>query len=114
MIYMASPFSSEYPVIQDYRFTIACRAAGRLLGKGHFIYSPIAHTYAIAKECSLPMVLDFWHAFDRHTISVCKELWVLTIDGWRESKGVTAEIAIAHEFGIPVKYIDEQGNEVQV
>jgi len=30
------------------------------------------------------------------------------IDGWRESKGVNAEIELAKKYDIPVVYINEQ------
>jgi len=33
---------------------------------------------------------------------------VLTLEGWRESKGVAAEIEIAKQLGIPVEYSTEQ------
>jgi hypothetical protein len=36
----------------------------------------------------------------------CDELAVLKLPGWRESTGVTAEIAIAREFGLPVRFIE--------
>jgi hypothetical protein len=28
------------------------------------------------------------------------------LDGWKDSKGVTEEIKIAKEWGIPVRYLD--------
>ncbi|MBX3452499.1 MAG: DUF1937 family protein [Planctomycetaceae bacterium] len=35
----------------------------------------------------------------------CDEVVVLTLDGWRESAGVQAEIRIAGELGKPVRYL---------
>lgn len=37
-------------------------------------------------------------------ISKCDELWVLKIDGWEQSKGVSAEIEYAESLNIPIKY----------
>jgi hypothetical protein len=35
-----------------------------------------------------------------------KEVWILKMDGWKESKGIEAEIALAEKLGLPVKYIE--------
>lgn len=37
------------------------------------------------------------------------ELWVLMLDGWKDSKGVAAEVTRAVEIGIPVKYMAKRG-----
>ena len=33
------------------------------------------------------------------------ELWVLCLDGWKDSVGVRKEIRVAESLGLPVKYI---------
>ena len=101
VIYLASPYSSDDPRKRHERFRLACLVAGKLMLDGHHIFSPIAHTHPIAKFCDLPKGYDFWEKYDRDILAKCGAVFVLAIDGWRESKGVTAELAIARELGLP-------------
>lgn len=109
LTYLAVPYSHPDPEIRAARFVAANRAAGMLMAKGHLVFSPISHTHPIAEECDLPKGWEFWQEFDRAYIAASKMLVVLCIDGWRESVGVSAEISIATEMGIPVEYIAPDG-----
>ena len=57
-------------------------------------------------ECGLPREFDFWHKYDEWFISRCDKVVVVKMWGWEQSKGVQAEIEIAHKLGIPVEYIE--------
>ena len=103
MIYLASPYSHPDPKVREARWREACRTAAFLMKGGQFVFSPIAHTHPIA-EFGLPGGWEFWERFDREMLSACDELQVLMLDGWRESKGVSAEIRIAQELGLAVSY----------
>jgi len=46
--------------------------------------------------------------FDRAFLEMCSEVWVLTLDGWRESEGVQAEMAMARELGKPVVVVEPE------
>lgn len=105
MIYLASPHSHADPAIRHSRYEAAVKAAARLFGQGKFVYSPIAHTHPIAIAGDVPPDFDHWRAYDRHILTLCDRLTVLTLDGWRESKGVQAELGIAAELRLPVEYM---------
>lgn len=105
MIYLASPYSHSNPATRERRFRIVCREAARMMRHGQQVFSPIAHTHPIA-QFDLPKGWEFWEEFDRWYISRCDEVVVLMLRGWRESKGVQAEIKIAEELGKPVSYIE--------
>lgn len=105
IIYLASPYTHPDPEVKEERVRQICAIAGRLMRQGLHVFSPISHTHAIAKCADLPGTYEFWEEYDRKFLSVCGELWVATIDGWEESKGVQAEIAIARQLNIPVRYI---------
>jgi hypothetical protein len=105
LVYLASPYSHPDPAVRQQRFETVCFVAANLMREGHHIYSPIAHTHPIALKGDLPLGFDYWEAYDRKMLASCTDLWVVMMDGWRESKGVKAEIAIAAELGLPVKYI---------
>jgi len=105
MIYMASPYSHPDPAVRQWRFDAACRAAARMMRSGMFIFAPIVHSHPLTLY-GLPGDWGFWQRYDRAHLERCSEFMVLAIDGWRESKGVQAEMAIARELGVPVRIID--------
>jgi len=76
-----------------------------MLAKGLMVYSPIVHSTPIA-ACGLDdMDHDFWMHVDRPYLEWCHMVMVLTLDGWRDSRGVNAEIAVARSMGKPVSFI---------
>lgn len=105
MIYLASPYTHPDPAIREARFRAAYRQAAEMFRCGIPVFSPIAYSHAIAAH-DLPLEWDFWERFDRAFLEVCAEVWVLTLDGWRESRGVQAEIELAHELGKPVVLVE--------
>lgn len=105
--YLACPYSHAEADVRHRRFELVNKVAGMLTERGHVVFSPISHSHPIALAHELPTHWEFWESIDRAYLSVCREVFVLTIDGWRESRGVTAEIAIATEFGLPIVFIDE-------
>ena len=113
MIYVASPYSHpDWHERQD-RFRKVCQVCARLIRKGLTPFSPIAHTHPIAVYGDLNKVdWESWKRFDLEMIRHCGALYVLTISGWKESTGVQAEMIEAKRLGIPIKFIDEDGNEI--
>jgi hypothetical protein len=102
--YVAAPYSHPDPAIHELRFRQINAYCAAQMAAGVILYSPISHCHPIALEHALPTDWAFWERFDRAMIGCCRRLTVLTLDGWRESTGVTAEIKIALEMGIPVEY----------
>ena len=105
VVYLACPYSHPDPAVRESRFQAVNRAAGQLMAAGTFVFSPISHTHPIAEAHDLPGNWAFWGAYDRAMISRCSRLLVLQLDGWEESVGVQAEIAIAREVGLPVEFV---------
>jgi hypothetical protein len=107
MTYLASPYSHPDPAIRDARFQAACRAAATLMRAGHHVFSPIAHSHPIAAY-GLPTEWAFWEAQMRYHLETSAQVVVLTLDGWRESVGIAAEVRIASELGEPVRYLSPE------
>lgn len=107
LIYVASPYTSPDKAMQEYRFVAVAIAAGWLMNKYQELsfFSPITHTHPIASHCTLPGHWQFWAAYDQCVLSRCDEIWILCLDGWRKSTGVTAELKIARDAGLPVRYV---------
>jgi hypothetical protein len=49
----------------------------------------------------MPVTFDFWSKVDYKFLDASERLVVLAMDGWKESKGVQAEIAYADKIGLP-------------
>jgi len=107
MIYLASPYSHPDPAIREARFQAACRQAAEMLRCGIPAWSPIAYSHALTMH-GLPLDWKFWERFDRLFLEMCSEVWVLTLDGWQQSKGIQAEIEIARELGKPVVFVEPE------
>lgn len=105
LIYLASPYSHEDKAVEAARFESVCKVAAALMREGQMVFSPIAHTHPIALAGDLPRGFDYYAAYDELMISRCDELYVLMLDGWRESVGVTAEVEIARRLGKRVRYV---------
>ena len=103
--YLASPYSDPNKKIEEQRYQAVCQQAALLMRNGILVFSPIAHCHGIAKHGGLPGSFDFWQDYDTVMISKCDELWILTLPGWIESKGITSEIEIAELMNKPVRGI---------
>lgn len=104
--YLASPYTHESSRVRQNRYEAVCRVAGRLMRDGHLIFSPIAHSHAIAEMCELPGHWEFWQEHDRAMLSACEKLIVLKLPGWDISVGVAAEIELALSMGLPVEFME--------
>jgi hypothetical protein len=105
LIYLAAPYTHKDRAVMVERFEKINVVAARLMATGLYVFSPISHTHPIADAGELPRGWEFWNGYDRVMLSRCNNIHVLTLDGWKESTGVNAEIQIAREFGMPVYYI---------
>ncbi len=110
LIYLASPYSHPSKAIREMRFRTVSNVASRLTIKGYFIISPISMNHPWSIYCDPEETIgtswDYWQKYDTRLIEACDELWVCMMDGWTESKGVTAELQIAEEQKLVIKYVD--------
>ena len=103
MIYVASPYSHPDRAVRTSRYDAARRHTARLACEGRLVYSPIVHSHPLA-ELGLPGDWKFWAKHSRHMLAACREVIVLALPGWQESRGIAAELAIAAELGLPVRF----------
>lgn len=107
-IYLASPYSHKYEEMQDARALIVNKVAAALHDAGALLYGPITSTHHLAKDNNLNSSWEYWKELDESFIYYwATELWVLCMDGWKESVGVTAEVKAAKEAGIKIRYIKD-------
>lgn len=103
-MYVCSPYSHSDPRVREQRYEAACQATATLLLAGVTAFSPVVHSHPLTRH-GLPGDWEFWQGHDRVHLEACKGVAVLMLDGWRESKGVQAEIAMARRMGKPVIFI---------
>lgn len=106
LVYLAVPYSHPEPAVREARFAAVNKVAADLMRQGLHVFSPISHTHPIAMAGELPLGWDFWEAFDRAYLSHCHKIIVLKLEGWDQSKGVTAELKIAKELGLEIEYLE--------
>ena len=106
-IYLASPYSHPEDHVRLERYNAACRKAASLMQAGHVVFSPIAHSHAVAAHLppDLLMSHEFWMQQDIPLLRYADKLMVLLIDGWQDSRGVTAEIDYAVSIRKLIEYV---------
>jgi hypothetical protein len=104
LTYLATPFFHENTIIMERRFGVINQVAAELIKQREYVFSPISHSYPIAKLGGLPTDWDYWQHFCILTLKFCTKLTVVMQDGWRQSKGVTEELKIAQTMNMPITY----------
>ena len=102
MIYLAIPYSG----MEELSFKISCMVTAFLMKTGKTVYSPVVNGHILATKYDLPADREFWLKHDLDILCRCDELYVVTLDGWDKSFGVSAEIEEALSMGMPVSFID--------
>ena len=105
MIYLASPYSHPAKEIEHNRYVAVRDVAARALKAGYPLYSPIVHCHDLAKTHELPGDALFWKNYNTAFIRIASAVWILTLEGWTESKGVKYERDLAHTLNIPCTLI---------
>ena len=107
-IYLASPYTHPDEARQRARYREVVRACAALVTLGKTVYSPIAHFHPIAELHDLPRDFAFWQRINRDMLSRADALYVLRLPGWKNSKGVKAEIALAEELLLPIIHVEPE------
>jgi Domain of unknown function (DUF1937) len=110
-IYLASPYTAAQDETMEDRFCEAERCLAWLLDRKHWTYSPIVHCHALAKRFILPRDYAFWREYNYCMMTKANSLYVLTIDGWEESRGVQQEIAFAETLNLHTSFILPQSDD---
>ncbi len=102
--YLASPYSS-YPFGRDQACTDVCAVAAALFAKNILVYSPIAHTHALAAAHKLPGDAAFWKDFNEALMAPAIGCIVPQMPTWYKSVGVHEEIDFFSARGKPIIYL---------
>lgn len=112
LIYLASPYSHKYKKVMKEREKEVNRIAAELTYKyGYAMFLPI--TQSAPLERIIPALggsFEKWKNIDLEMIKRSDELWVVMLDGWKDSVGVTEEIIYAKSLNKPIYYIHPKDN----
>jgi hypothetical protein len=104
IVYLASPYSNPSKKIREERFEQISQIAADLNAEGVIAFSPITYGHTLLEFRDLPTDWNFWKTFCLSFLEHADELWVYQMEGWKDSRGIQAEIEFAEQHGIPVIY----------
>jgi hypothetical protein len=101
LIYLAGPYShTEEEVMKERRDGFMKALAFFANSTENLcLYSPIVHWSAVAFEYDLRHDANFWHQQNFHMIKLSTAMWILPMDGWRKSYGLSQEMEYAESIG---------------
>lgn len=111
MIYLASPYSDPDPEVVELRYRLVRDLAMRLLLREEtFVFSPIMYCHRAAMEIpDTPTDALAWIKMNTYFQRQSTELWLLTLEGWKESKGVEEELKFAKLIRQNIRYVTASG-----
>jgi hypothetical protein len=81
-----------------------------LIRAGHIVYCPVVQFHPLVKH-SLFTDWQFWERIVEQHLSRCDEMVVLMLDGWESSTGVEAELKIARDMGLAIRFAALEAEE---
>ena len=104
--YLACPYAHTDLSVMYARFKAASKVAAQMMAAGVVIFSPLTQNHTLAAFEDFPRDWEFWKRVDFPFLRMSKVLHVLTLEGWKRSTGVAAEISYAKEEGMEVGYLN--------
>jgi nucleoside 2-deoxyribosyltransferase len=111
VVYLAAPYSDPDPRVIEERMEQFCRTDSVLIKKGFSTVSPL-YKHFMLKYCDLPGDWEYWRNYSLELLERSDALFILELDGWDKSTGVTHEIESAGALKIPVYGINADGEIV--
>ena len=112
-IYLASPYWHDDEAVRTSRFEKVTEVTGELMLLGYIIFSPITHSHPVSAKMDIgehrpggKLGHGFWLSQDSWYLKRVNEMWILMLDGWKESFGVGWETDRSKEWGKPIRHID--------
>lgn len=106
--YLASPYTHKSLRVQNKRLKDVTIVGAILTLRGEALITPITTSAELIKY--MPNIgsgfIGFWDKLDLFYISKCNHVFVLKLDGWDKSIGVTAEVEYAKALDIPITYLE--------
>lgn len=100
--YLASPYT-DCPLGRKKAFEVVAKKAAELAKAKVQVFCPIAHSHPMALHGDLEGGdFDFWMQFDDPFMRASVGLLIYMMPGWKDSRGVIAELEHFRKAGKPV------------
>jgi hypothetical protein len=110
MIYLASPYSHASPTVREQRYRDVLRLSAQLIFTNQLtVFSPIVYGHQMSVEFGVATDAETWAGFNTAMQRQCTAVYVACLDGWKDSRGIAAEIALAEQLAQPITYLDKFG-----
>lgn len=106
LVYLASPYSSDDPGVEDCRVIAVDEIARTLVDMGVAVYSPLSH-FAHGRMRLVSSSDAYEHGLQ--LLSRCDGVVVVDLPEWRSSRGVASEMALADELCLPLAHLEFEG-----
>jgi len=109
MIYLASPYTHDDPAVRHNRYWQATLCTAHFARVEIAIFSPIhyGHTLSTSHQ-RIPKTHDYWMSVCLPILRGAERIYVLTIPGWKESRGLREELDEAEELKLTVCLVDQE------
>lgn len=105
-VFISGPYSHPEPQVVNNRVGEQERYAVHLLNKGVYAVSTVLLGHPLVQQYDLPNSFEFWKDYCFALLSKASELHILQLPEWDSSPGVKAEINLATDLSLDIKYID--------
>jgi hypothetical protein len=103
MIYVASPYSHPDEAVREKRYLAAFNYCAAQLINGLVVFSPIVYGHLFSTRFGIAGDYLTWQRFNDEMLLACNEIHILCLPGWKESKGVAHELALAAQYNIGLR-----------
>lgn len=106
MIFLASPYSHENARVRLFRYQCALEFTTKYIAAGQQMFSPIVYGHTIhMADPTINFDAKTWENINNTVFQSCRELYVLQLPDWEQSKGVHNEIILAHKYDMKISYM---------
>jgi hypothetical protein len=102
VIYLASPYSHPGAPVRAERARACGRAVLLLAQQNIQAFAPVFYGHELETKFKTHLSYDYWIDFGLRMMEKCAGVYVLTLSGWRESRGVRKECERAHALHLPI------------
>ena len=101
--YIASPYDHPDPAVMAQRVENVTKAVLHIIENWTHInpFSPVIYTSQLV-EAGLKTPKEGWYHFDLSNLKKADALFILELDGWQASTGISIEIGFALGQGLPI------------
>jgi len=104
-IYLAGPYTSPDPTIQDKRFIKLVHVTSKLMMMGYTVVTPVLSGVPLSLLDKVENSHEFWMQQDLPVLNKANEMLILALPGWQDSTGLCAEMYYARLWDIPYQCI---------